>query len=113
MLKMGDPCGASGTGTAWTPAYNGGHDVRHARTLFDGWAYRLLLSADFRQWWHSTRGGGLLGSESSSRRAAIPLLEQNGIIVEWGIERNACEALNPNFNAQMRLRGALSSDASS
>ena len=35
---------------------------------------------------------------------AIPLLEQNGIIVEWGIEQSACEALNPCFNAQMQLR---------
>lgn len=56
---------------------------------------------------------GCLDPNPAHAGRAIPLLEQQGIIVEWGIEHNACEALNPSFNAQMRLRAGLSSDSSS
>ena len=47
---------------------------------------------------------GCLDPNPAHAGRAIPLLEQKGIMVEWGIEQAACEALNPNFNLQMRLR---------
>ena len=47
---------------------------------------------------------GCLDPNPAHAGRAIPLLEQNGIRIEWGIEQAACEALNPNFNLQMRLR---------